>query len=94
MELSGRLPELIIFRANAGDTKALTEYAQWLKSIEPERFSWQIDGMLAPLNQFPNSPAWTEVWGFLFDDEHAHGLITFANKARQIPRVLVRLPST
>ena len=56
MDLAGLLPELVISREKAGDTKALHEYAIWLKSIEPGHFSWQIETMLDPLKQFPENP--------------------------------------
>jgi hypothetical protein len=65
------IAEMIKFRANAGDKKALREYAAWLQAIDPGRFSWQIDGMLGPLKQFPDDPAWREVWKILFDDEQS-----------------------
>jgi len=69
--LAGQLPELIKFRANAGDAKSLREYAAWLQSIDPGLFSGQIDGMLEPLKQFPDAPAWKGVWALLFDDEQS-----------------------
>ncbi|HLZ53656.1 MAG TPA: hypothetical protein VKS19_04175 [Verrucomicrobiae bacterium] len=71
MDLAGQLPELVMFREKAGDTNALREYALWLKSIEPNHFFLEIDGMLNPLKQFPDAPAWTGVWEFLFDDEQS-----------------------
>jgi hypothetical protein len=71
MTLAGQLPELIKLRAKTGDTNALHEYAIWLKSIEPEHFSWEIDGMLDPLKQFPDAPAWKGAWELLFDDERS-----------------------
>ncbi len=69
--LAGQLPELIKFRANAGDAKSLREYAAWLQSIDPGHFFGQIDGMLEPLKQFPDAPAWKGVWALLFDDEQS-----------------------
>jgi hypothetical protein len=69
MDLAGQLSVMVQFRATAGDTNALREYAVWLKAIDPQHFFLQIGGMLDPLVKFPNSPAWTGVWEMLFDDE-------------------------
>ena len=71
MDLAGQLPELVMFRENAGDTNALHEYALWLQSIDPEHFFWRIDGLVSPLKRFPNSPAWNGTWELLFDDEQS-----------------------
>jgi hypothetical protein len=70
-DLAGQLPVMIQFRARHGDTNALDEYATWLKAIEPQHFSLQIGGMLAPLVEFPDSPAWIGAWEPIFDDEQS-----------------------
>ena len=68
-DLEGQLSAMTQLRAKAGDTNALREYALWLKAIEPQHFFYQIGPMLTPLARFPDSPAWTGLLEWLFDDE-------------------------
>jgi hypothetical protein len=71
MNLAAQLPVMIEFRARAGDTNALWEYASWLRVIDPSHFFLAIGSLQDPLVKFPGSPAWTGVWKILYDDEHS-----------------------
>jgi len=71
MTLSAQLPALVSIRARAGDTNTLREYARWLKSIDPNEFFLHPRQILGPISEYPDDPAWTGLWNFLFKDEQS-----------------------
>lgn len=71
MTLAAQLPVLISIRARADDREALHEYARWFKFSDPNRFQLHPGQLLGPLREFPEDPAWDELWPFLFQDEQS-----------------------
>jgi len=71
MDLAGQVSRVATLRAKSSDTNALAEHARWVKSIHPEKFFLQPAQILNPLREFPEDPAWKELWGFLFEEEQS-----------------------
>lgn len=57
--VAGRLTELSIARWEAGDDKALNDYAGWLRAVDAgvKSSGWMEQSLVLPLHKYPNHPA-------------------------------------
>jgi hypothetical protein len=54
-QLGGLLARLALARAQAGDTNAFNDYADWLPTSTPEQMGFSISENLAPLEKYPTN---------------------------------------
>ncbi|MCW5552447.1 MAG: hypothetical protein KIS67_09805 [Verrucomicrobiae bacterium] len=86
MTLSAQLPVLVSLRVKAGDKRALPEYARWLKAISPDQFHLHPGQILAPIREYPNDPAWADMWSFMFQNERSQWFTFFRRISTPDPK--------
>lgn len=86
MTLSAQLPALVSIRAKAGGKRALAEYADWLKAINPDEFFLHPGNILAPIKEYPDDDAWADLWSFMFQNESSQWFAFFSRISTPDPK--------
>lgn len=66
--LAASIAAFTLARADAGDTGALREYAEWVRTTSPDWLEHQAPAVLEPLHRRPDDPALADAAAWLFGD--------------------------